>query len=167
MGILIDATDFLTNKSPIAQNNKTIDKLNAFIAAYEKTYLIQLLGVDLYALFAADLVSQVPQSAIYLTIYNSFNKEINSCLYSSLGMKEMLLLYIKALFVGTQPVANTPVGSVMNQAEVSELIDESFNQAMLYNEARRTYGSIQVYIMDNTADYPTFNGVPQYPMSSL
>jgi hypothetical protein len=36
-----------------------------------------------------------------------------------------------------------------------------------YSNALDTYEAIQLYILDNLSDYPTFNGIEKFPILAL
>ncbi len=76
MGILISASDFI-GENKIATDVFTDAELDAFITIYEAKLLYELMGIELYDLFIADLVGGVPQTAKYVTIYEAFVKEID------------------------------------------------------------------------------------------
>ena len=71
MGILIDTDDF-QGKWCIAVDDYSEDHLNDYIDTFEKKLLVSLLGVELFDLFQADLVDQVPQTARFVSIFNEF-----------------------------------------------------------------------------------------------
>ena len=157
MGILIDSEDF-TGKWKIATDDYSEVELDDYISAYEKKYLVALLGVELYDLFAADLNNQVPQTAIYTSIFNEFYIDDSTCVFHSEGMKKMLLGLIFFQYVRDQDVKNTVSGTVRNQSELAVQIP-AFNSVVLrWNQSIDTFRNIQWYICDNETDYPTYNG---------
>ena len=155
MGILITKSDFVG----VYAIPKTInDNIDAFINECEEQYLIDLLGVELYDLFKADLVNKIPQTNIYLTIYNKFTEAIGSFVYSSIGMKNMLLGYLYFEITRDNNTKNTSSGQVVNTVETSV----RSGNAMLFkkhNDSIKTHKVIQTYILDNLDVYPTFKGI--------
>jgi hypothetical protein len=67
---MLVSTDFI-GYWKIAQDNNTASLLTAYIARYEKKYLVELFGYDLYILFLASLVpGPAPVAGRFLTVYN-------------------------------------------------------------------------------------------------
>jgi len=166
MGILITSADF-TGENIIATDVYTEERLNSFIATYEAKLLYELLGIELYDLFVADLVNKVPQTAKYLTIYNAFVKEINDKMYTSDGMKVMLVKWVYFHFVRTQPQTNTMQGNTESDGTINKPSAMSYTTLVLdYNKMIETFKAIQAYIESvKDADYPTFKGVCKEYMS--
>ena len=157
MGILIDSDDF-TGVWALSQGTYSDSEIDAYIELWEKRFLVELLGVELFDLFEADLVNQVPQDPIYLKIYNSFYIDDSTCVVVSEGMKKMLLGFIYFLYVRDAAV-HTKMGSVINEAENSrEARGEERGLTQRYNKAISTYKAIQWCICDQDQDYPTYNG---------
>lgn len=158
MGILIDSDDFV-GVFELAQGTYIDADIDAYIDQREKDILVNLLGVELFDLFEADLVSQVPATPIYETIYNSFYIDDDSCVRSSDGMKKMLLGLIYFYYVRDDSSVNTAMGNRVNNAENSRESNSSERGLVQrYNKAVDTYQSIQWYICDNDDVYPTYNG---------
>jgi hypothetical protein len=157
MGILIDADDFV-GKWKIATDDYSETELDDYITTFEKKFLVALLGVELYDLFAADLVAQVPQTAIYISIFNEFYIDDSSCVFHSEGMKKMLLGLIFFQYVRDQDIKNTVSGTVRNQSELANQIPSFNSVVQRWNQSTDTFGVIQWYICDNSTSYPTYNG---------
>lgn len=158
MGILVISADFEEGKYSISQEAKTKEALDDCISIYEAQYLMKLLGKELYDLFVADLVDRVPQTAKYVTIYNSFTDEINGCVVSSFGMKRMIKALIYSHFVNDQSISNSPTGNIELINETSTIPNNQLLSSIAYNEAVRNWDAIQSYIIDNNTDYSEFNG---------
>lgn len=156
MGLLIVKTDF-TGKYKISQN--TYSAIDSYIAKYEELYLIQLLGADLFALFKADVVNYLPQTAKYLTIYNKITKDDGNYIRVSEGMKEMILGFIYFEFMRDDKFKSTPSGVIAGQSENSrETAFEENNIYSRYNTSIKSYKTIQWYIEQNSSVYPEYNG---------
>lgn len=155
-GITIRSTDF-TGRYTIAQNSFTdIDK---FIDLYEEQYLQDLLGVTLYNLFKADVSTYVPQTPIYLAIFNKFAEDKDRQINRSAGMKNMLLGFIYWHFQRQDMVKQTTTGPVQGSPEVSTAIPIEYTQLYsIYNESIDIYRAIQCYIKERESDYPDYNG---------
>jgi hypothetical protein len=157
MGLLIVADDFV-GKYELAKSND--DKIDEYIEEYEEKHLTELLGKELFDLFEAtvDENTHKPVGAPYLNIYNPFTEEINGLIYTSEGLKKMLLGFIYFQYVRDNRVKQTMNGAVEQQTEVSSKSDNTFLYPR-YNQAVTTYRAIQVYILDNLTTYSTFLGV--------
>jgi len=166
MGILITSADF-TGENVVATDVYTEERLNSFIATYEAKLLYELLGIELCDLFVADLVNKVPQTAKYLTIYNAFVKEVNDKMYTSDGMKVMLVKWVYFHFVRTQPQTNTIQGNTESDGTINKPSAMSYTTLVLdYNKMIETFKAIQAYIESvKDADYPTFKGICKEYMS--
>lgn len=165
MAKIVQISDF-KGKYAISQNAFDTVSLQSFIDKYEPKYLYDLLGVALGDLLLADIASPfaVPTTVIYQTIFNTLNVDNTNYSYfnqiRSNGIKEMLIGLIYFEYIRTKAVVNTPVGSVTAQNEVSTIADFSSTLIYLnYNEAIKSYKSIQNYILLYSSIYPTFNGV--------
>lgn len=154
-------TDF-TGYHKISTNNFTQAELTSYITKYESVYLKELMGVALYNLFVASISSGLP-TGVYLTIYNAFSEDSESCsnkILISDGMKEMLKGFVFFEYTRNQPIENTTVGNVKNVNENSEVVNGwKAGITEKYNRAIDTYKAIQSYIEENLTDYPTYNGV--------
>ena len=81
-----------------------------YLDKYEKYFLVHLLGADLYALFIADLVAGVPQTARFLDIYNPFEIDDGGCVRYSEGMKSAVMQYVYFYAVRDLSVKKTNTG---------------------------------------------------------
>ena len=125
---------------------------------YEKEFLTNLLGAELYGLFIADLVSGVPQTQRFINIYNAFSIDDNNCVRYSEGMKTAAMQYVYFYAVRDLAVKKTNTGVVFNNNEVSQgPFYSGFNIVEAYNEAIKNAKEIQWYICDNDDVYPEEN----------
>ena len=167
----------------IAQDPQTESKLESYITRYEKKYLIDLLGFDLYELFVADLdVNGVPQTERFVNIYNALNYDENvepffypvgfrksKCddnrvesepTYSE-GMVNMLLGFIFFEFVKEYDLIVSQTGVTVNVNENSENSPGATHTHLSetrYNSSIASYKVIQRYIRENESVYPEFKG---------
>lgn len=159
---MLTPSDF-TGLYKITSNTYTDASTQLYIDKYEKKYLTDLLGVDLYDLFIADLVAGVPQTAKYLTIYNAFAFDDgvgSGCQHRSNGMLEMLKGFIYFHVMRDMLAQSTINGKIKNEfSNASQARAVETNVYDNYNEAVKTYQQIQWYIEDNLTDYPLFNGM--------
>lgn len=160
MGLIIVKADF-TGKYKIAQNN--FSDIDSYISKYEELYLKELLGVELFNLFKADVVSYAPVTTIYLNIFNPISEDDtdNETIRISDGIKEILLGFIFFEFMKDDKFKATPSGIVAGQSENNR--ETSFAENNIYekyNIAVNSYHTIQWYIeiLNNKVDYPTYNG---------
>jgi len=159
MGIVINSE--FVGKYALNLNQYNIDKIDSYIEKYEKYYFSNMLGAELYALFIADLdVNNVPQTTIYENIFNSFIRDYNSTVSTSNGIKEMLLGFIFYHITSDMVVNQTSIGGTKAKNENSTVMGKNASITTRFNEAVDTYKAIQCYILDNSVDYPTFNGQP-------
>ena len=138
-------------------------KLIEYIDRYEPQYLRQLLGVDLYNEFEADLIlgAGVPTETRFLVIFDELNFDYSYCIYQSKGMKDILLGFIYFEYVRDLDNQMTSIGNVLPKGENSDRVT-SLDTRMWerYNESIKSYQAIQKYICRNTEsyDYDKFNG---------
>lgn len=164
MGKIVRIADFI-GQYAITQNPKSETQLQSFIDKYELPYLYDLLGVTLGNLFYADITTPYtdPDTAIYATIFNPLASDENticSMQIRSNGIKEMLLGFIYWEYVKAQKIKNTITGNVAQQNETSrEACWVESNIYSNYNEAVKTYKTIQWYVNKNSTDYPDYNGL--------
>ena len=157
MGILIDTDDFV-GKWVIPTDDYSEERLDDYINTFEKKFLVYLLGVELFDLFQADLVAQVPVTPIYQSIFNEFYIDDGSCVFHSEGMKKMLLGMVYFHYVRDNDIKQTPSGTYKNTSELANSFP-SFNQVVQrWNQSSDSYQAIQWYICDNDATYPEYNG---------
>lgn len=158
MGLLIVKGDFV-GKYALATSTKGNDNIDVYIAEYEEQILIDLLGLELFELFKADVDSgtKKPVTPIYLTLYDKLNFNLCDQLLTSFGIKNILLSIIYFYYVRDNPIKQTVNGPVEIQTEVSQKVDKSFLY-LRYNEGIISYTVIQRYCLDKTDVYPTFKG---------
>lgn len=155
--ILIRTTDFTTGQTKIAQGNYT--DLGSYLNRYEQDYLVNLLGVDLYALFAAQVTSYTVAAGIYKDLYDPFKVDEGNLIIESKGMLEMLKGFMYFEYMRKSQIKNTAFGAVKQVSEVSrESAYTEFNIYAAYNESINTYNAIQWYIKNNDTVYPSYNG---------
>ena len=161
MGLLIVKGDF-TGKYKIAQDNYTGSMLDTYIDKFEELYLIDLLGVELFDLFKADVTNYLPTTPKYLALYNTIRLDDTSgSIHISEGMKEMLLGFIYFEYMRDMKFKSTPSGVVVGSSEVSrETPSEENNLYARYNLSIKSYRTIQWYIENNEDgyDYDEYNG---------
>lgn len=137
------------------------NKIEAYINEYEPDFLRDLLGVELYDLFVADLdpITGLPVTARFLDIYNAIYLDDDSCIRISKGMKEMLKGFVYFNIVRDSDFHNTISGNVKNEfSNASSVTTIQMGLNERYNVALGYYNTIQWFICENSADYPEYNG---------
>jgi hypothetical protein len=156
MANILQPDDFSSGEYKVPQN--CFDSIQDYLDKYEKNYLTRILGAELYDLFIADLVSGVPQTQIYLDIFNEFRIDEDRCIRISEGLKETLKQFCYFHIIRDLGVKKGIGGVGKYNSEVSETGYNGFNIVEAYNEGVDNVKAIQWYICENDADYPTFNG---------
>ena len=137
------------------------DSLDTFIEKFEKQYLLQMLGAELYKLFIADLntaTPRVPLTQIYLDIFNEFLVDNDTNVIASDGIRKMLIQFIYFEYIRETQLKNTANGTVQNAAELGVMRSWENNIVTSYNEGVTNTRAIQWYICENETSYPTYNG---------
>ncbi len=160
---LLTPDDYKVGILQIATNKINVVNLLVYITDFEKNYLQELLGCDLYDLYVADLDGQGnPQTQRFIDIYDEFCIDEDDCgiQWKSEGIFQMTKEFVYWEYVRNQPVTNTSTGDVANQNEVSRETSSSETRIYrTYNEAINTYRAIQWFICDNETVYPEYNGI--------
>lgn len=164
-------SDF-TGEFKVGGNTLTSTDFQIYINKYERIYLMDLLGVELYNLFIADLdVNFEPQTPIYQVIYDEIFEDDGAqsgCQYRSLGIIEMLKGFIYYHWLRDQFTEKTITGAVKNEFSNSQPVSMTWtNIEEKFNESGQMYDTIQWYIKENISDYPTYNGLEKSSISWL
>lgn len=169
--MILTKEDFKEGKFLIPQNENLCDtQIEKYIERYEKRYLIDLLGVELYNLFITDFgIDNLPINPIYVKIYDELYEDINQsdwCIcdnkkqIQSRGIKSMLQGFLFFEIMRDFANARTLTGLVRRKSENADNIENSqFGLYAFYNESISDYKNIQYYIKTNSETYPTFNGI--------
>jgi hypothetical protein len=170
MGILITSDDF-TGLYRVSENYNTEEDFEIVIDTFEKEYLQDLLGCELYDLFVADVdpITKQPVTQIYIDIYNAFCKEDSLCVQNrSFGMVDMLCAFIYWEWLRQNQLRKTSIGTVVADAEnASHARPTSTMIYVRYNRGIRSFKAIQRFICDNSSDYPTFEGIQKQFISTI
>lgn len=148
--MFLELDDFI-NKFELSKGMFVTNKLTSYIERYEKHYLVNLLGSDLYTQFMSDLdVNDMPQSPNFWNIYNPFNEDWNFRILESKGLIDMLTGFIYFEFSKDLVNQQTPFGNVDPKSENSVVASTIYNMMYnRYNESVKTYTNIQMYIYKN------------------
>ena len=155
MGLIIVKEDFVGKFDLVKSIN---DKIESYIETYEESYLRELLGINLFNLYKADVANHLPVTDSYLTITNPLYVEQSGYSIVSNGIKDMLLGFIFFEYVRDNKIKQSMSGSVVNGVDSS---NNDFTQEFLfqrYNESIDIYKNIQLYIELNKSTYTTYNG---------
>ena len=162
MGYPITSIDDYINEYAISTNKYDKAELSNYINRYEKLFLIELFGAELELNIINDLdVNNNPVTPRYVALWDEFYKDYKDELLISEGVKEILKAVIYFHYNRDQKNKNTITGNVVNQNSVSrESRLAETNISRLYNNAIRSYKTIQKYIQDNPEGYvyEEFNG---------
>ena len=136
-------------------------ELSTYITKYERLYLLDLLGAELYDLFIADLdgsTPQVPQTARFISLFDAFNVDESLCIVSSEGIKKMLIQFIYFEYMRDSSFKQTVSGVTNIKSQVATVEPyKGWNLEQAYNEGVCNYNAIQWYICDNSTVYPEEN----------
>lgn len=153
-------TDFV-GKYALSQGIYNTPDYQYYIDKYESKYLKELLGIDLYNDFNADLIlgAGVPTEPRFITIFEPLDFQWNNGNFTSEGMKQMLVGLIYFEIVRDFDNQITPIGNVSPKGENSDKV-RSYNSTMWnrYNEGITSFRAIQCYILKEREDYNLFNG---------
>ena len=149
--MFLTVNDF-TGKYQLSTGMYDVTKLQDYIDKYEKRYLIELFGANLYDEFMSDLtVLNVPKSPNFLKVFNPFYENVTlRQLIISEGIIEMLKGFV--YFEYSKDLINqmTPYGNVRPISENSEPVSTLYSMIYArYNEAIKSYKAIQTYIQIN------------------
>lgn len=155
-----------------AKDEFTAAEVQVFIDQHEPHYLLNLLGVELYNLFIADLNDDVPQSQRFLNIYNAFTEQGDGngfifytgspfcpcvqpsvtggllpgqqqAIYQSFGMKDMLLGFVYLEYNRSNDVQATPTGNRTPDAMAANMAAGSLRMNRLTIPYNRAIESYQ------------------------
>lgn len=159
MGLLIVKADFI-GQYALATSTKGDDNIDAYISKYEEKTLRELLGIELFELFKADVngTTKKPTTQIYLDLYNELSFRYQNWILSSFGIKNILLSIIYFYYVRDNRAKQTLNGDVNVQTEVSTPANGSY-LLLKYNEGIVSYDAIQKYCLTKLDVYPLFEGV--------
>lgn len=149
----------------ISGNSFDQTELQLYIDEVEPEILRDLMGCDLYDLFVADLVGNVPQTQRFINIFNAFcidNPSFHNTQEKSKGIIEMLKGFVYFSYVKESDFANVITGNIKNafsNSEQARSVEVGFNDR--YNRAIVSYKAIQWYMCENTNgdEYPEENSL--------
>lgn len=170
---ILEPSDFTNNPTYNIALSKTAEKeLPALIDQVERDNLQELLGCELHDLFIADLTvntPQIPQTQIYIDIFNAFCEDETHCgLQRSFGIRDMLMSIVYFEWHRYNATKSIAPGMVAINPENSSVVGpNSYGAYQKYNRGVQSYNAIQWLVYDNTTDYPTFNGIRRNYISEL
>lgn len=176
---LLQPSDFIGIVS-LSQNEFDEVQIQYYIDRFEKRYLTDLLGCDLYDDFIADLnptppvPTSVPTDVKFTAIFDPFciDEDYDTgCQWVSEGMKDMLKFFIYFEWARDNQYTMAITGATKNTFSNSEMARIVETRAIEnYNLGIKTYHAIQWYIDDenpNDYDYSKYNGVHKEIISWL
>lgn len=145
--MFLELDDFI-NKFELSRGMFVTNKFTSYIERYEKQYLVNLMGSDLYDQFMSDLdPNDMPQSPNFWAIYSPFDEDWNHRILESRGIIDMLKGFIYFEYSKDLINQQTPFGNVDPKSENSEVSSTVYNMMYnRYNESVKTYTNIQMYI---------------------
>lgn len=149
--MIVDIADFV-GKYELHTGMYDQAKLQDYIDIYEKRYLIELFGAELYNDFIADLNNQnVPKSPNFLFVFNPFYENVMlHTIIQSEGIKQMLKGFIYFEYLKDTTNQMTPNGVVIPSNENSTTASTLYTMMYArYNEAMRSFRAIQTHITIN------------------
>ncbi|HEX4888576.1 MAG TPA: hypothetical protein VFV37_11065 [Luteibaculaceae bacterium] len=149
---MIQTTDFV-GKYAIAQNRYTEAELEAYLTT-QNVMVKKILGNDLGTLFLADLSGGVPQTPIYINIFNPFTYVYRDCFVECVGLKEILVQYFYHLYTSEQPIVNQISGNGKLEQEATTF--DMMKPYVIYNRMVAEIEYLRVYLEQNMATYSTF-----------
>ena len=159
---IVVSSDFI-GEYAIPQTTFSTEEFDFFIEKYEKKYLVQLMGAELYDLFIADLdgaTPQAPQTQRFIDIFNEFQVDESICVIVSEGMRKMMVQFIYFHYVRENQTLNTANGTVTNNVELGTNAAFQGNIVQAYNQGVCNAQSIQWFILDDNTTYPEENVQP-------
>jgi uncharacterized protein YidB (DUF937 family) len=150
--MIVNVSDFV-GKYELHRGQYDSPIIQDYIDIYEKRYLIELFGSELFDQFFADLDnSNVPQSPNFQFVFNPFyeNVFLHNIIQSE-GIKQMLKGFIYFEYLKDKTDQITPNGMVVPSNENSTTASTIYSMMYArYNEAIRTFRAIQTHIAINT-----------------
>ena len=130
-------------------------KLSQFITEVEPKIMNELFGVEMYASFT----NGIPTGDFVQPLSVKKGAKI---LVSS-GLKDMLICFIYAQYLGDTPHTATSGGATILQQEGGSAPDTYMNiYQKYYNKGVDSYKAIREFLYQNREDYPLFNGVDKH-----
>ena len=159
MSNIIQLTDFKNGEFRIPKTSWQEETLQDYLDKYERHYLVRLFGVDLYALFIADLLNGEPTSQRFIDVFNEFVDQDDCEFCDSQGMKLMIQGFIYFHYVRHTFTRNTTNGVKQTKSENSISLETvSSDITTRYNNAVESFRCIQRKMCDEV-EYPEYKGV--------
>ncbi len=170
MGAILSASeDFNYGKYQINDADVTRQGLKEYIKQNELRFVYELLGVELGDLLLADLdANKKPQTARFVKIFEPLAFDFAHRLVMSKGIKDILQGFVYSEFVREQNYKNNINGSGSGLYPQGDVISANVaGLAHKYNNAIESFWAVQLYIHENKADYPEFNGTTKHYTSLI
>lgn len=158
---LLDVNSFGKGKYELHKGMFENARIEDYIERYEPRYLTDLLGAALYDEFKADLVvgGGIPSEQRFIKIFEQLSVDLSSCVVYSEGIVEMLKGFVYFEFMKDKVSQPSSLGNLIPEGENSQVPNTLKNMMYTrYNEAVRSYRTIQTWIAKNLNDYSNFNG---------
>ena len=159
--MFVTVNDFKQGKFALHSGMYDVARIQDYINKYEPRYLMELMGVDLYNEFQADIIigGGLPFEQRFIDIFEPLYRDLNFAIIMSEGFIEMLKGFIYYEYTKDQIVQMTQNGNVRPVGQNSEVAGSLYTQIYTrYNDAIRSYKSIQWFVVYHSGDYAGFNG---------
>lgn len=143
--------------------------LQEYIDHFTNYYLNILFGAEMYQEYLTGIGAS---EAIWTKLRDPFAEDvrvfdqIDECIYNKVaiseGIDKMLICLIFGHYQREDFVTPTSAGGMIINPSGGELQnDDRTNAFAIYNQGIKTYKAIQLYITNNSTDYPNFKGTYQ------
>ena len=156
-GNIVEISDFI-GSAFIQRGKFTTPRFDDIRDEWTNTFLYELLGAELGKLFIADLVNGIPQTQIFIDLYDAFVKDDGLEVRESKGIKDMIKQIIWFYYARNNGASVELTGNNIDLGENSDISTDNFSLVKNYNKGIDTAKSIQWFICDNLGVYPVYNG---------
>jgi hypothetical protein len=163
MGLIVKPADFIGDyELPLGQFSTS--KHQAQIDEHEETFLVDLLGAELFDLFKTAYLASIapvptPLPTRFQVIFDPIIEDHNGCVKQNKGMKKALtgILYF---YAGRNLMTyQTISGGKENKSDVANTLSATRSDLYRrYNQGIDGAKVIQWYIEQHIEDYPEYNG---------
>lgn len=138
------------------------DRMNAFIDRYEKKFLREFLGPDLYSSFKTNAIDITPAEQKWTDLLNGVDfTASNSRKYSWIGFKgsgafpqSPIANYVYYFWQKDQVTQTTALGEVSSKSENATLVSPAAKMVRAWNEMIDMLGPAIYYLDTNRDNYP-------------
>ncbi len=156
---IVEISDFI-GAAKIQKGTFNTDPFNSIRDEFSDDYIYRLLGVELGDLFLADLdANGVPQTARFITIFNAIKQDRdNGGILNSKGIKYYITMIVFFFYARNNNIAISLAGNKVTVSENSNNLVDQTKLVSDYNKGIDTAKAIQIFINEDSATYPEYNG---------